>query len=215
MQEAKTYSVKEAADLLGCSVITIRRRIKENQLRADLPSDKEGYRISEESLREFAAKHDSQVGSLWSKGATETAAAVGASAALGVAVGAAAAPLAASSLLIGGPLGMALGTMFLAYSNGSESKRPVGADIQNNLPQLDSPLVIDKVIERLKTEQKDFDLKIKFQELKASQASDEEKLAEQEKVLQLELQKNQVTKDINDLEIRKALLEQERQQNEA
>lgn len=215
MEETKMFSVKEAANLLGVSEYTIRRRIQDGGLEAELPSKKEGYQISEVALNRYAEKHPSSTSPLRKKMLSGVAMAVGATAASGIAVGAAAAPIALSGLLIGGPLGLALAPILAAYTAKPENKESTLANSEEALQKLDSPAVIDKVIERLKIEQEDFDLKISYQELKARQAkTDEEKLEEQEKVLQLRLQKNQVIKDIKDLEIRKALLEQRGQQDE-
>lgn len=221
MQETKTYSVKEAAELLGLSVITVRRRIKENQLRAELPSDKEGYRISEESLKEFAAKHASKVGTLWSKGIAGAAATVATLAALGSntatvggATGAMFASALSSTLLIGGPLGIALGAILTPHMSQFNTAQDSVELEKESLRELDNPVVIDRVIDRLKAEMEDFDLRIDYQMLKTKQAgTDEAKMAEQEKLLELKLQKNKINKDIKDLEIRKSLLQEKMRDN--
>lgn len=65
----KTFTVPEVADLLGFSEFTVRRRIKEGKLKAVIDSKKQGYKISEDSLMEYANAQNSKVGSLWKKGA--------------------------------------------------------------------------------------------------------------------------------------------------
>ena len=63
----KTFSVKETADMLGVSEFTVRRRIQDGQLKAVMDSKKQGYRISEDSVKSFAEKQNLNVGSIWKK----------------------------------------------------------------------------------------------------------------------------------------------------
>jgi len=63
----KTFSVKETADMLGISEFTVRRRIQDGQLSALMDSKKQGYRITEDSVKSFAEKQNLNVGSIWKK----------------------------------------------------------------------------------------------------------------------------------------------------
>jgi len=65
--QPKNFSVKQAADMLGVSEFTVRRRIQDGQLTAVMDSKKQGYRITEDSIKSFAAKQNLNVGSIWKK----------------------------------------------------------------------------------------------------------------------------------------------------
>ena len=56
---SKIFGIVEAAKLLGLSISTIRRKIRDNELIAVKRSNKEGYQISDESIRNYAQKHRS------------------------------------------------------------------------------------------------------------------------------------------------------------
>ena len=64
----KTFSVQEVADILGVSEITVRRRIQDGQLTAVINSRKNGYRITEESLMNYAKSHKTNFDSTIKKG---------------------------------------------------------------------------------------------------------------------------------------------------
>lgn len=59
----KTFSVQEAANLLGVSEITVRRRIQDNKLTAVMDSKKNGYRITGQSLLNYAKSHKTKLDS--------------------------------------------------------------------------------------------------------------------------------------------------------
>ena len=56
------YSIKEAADKLGIGAVTVRRRILDKTIKAEYPSKKLGYRISEEELNKYAESIKSGIG---------------------------------------------------------------------------------------------------------------------------------------------------------
>ena len=64
----KSFSVQEVADILGISEITVRRRIQDGQLTAVINSRKNGYRITEESLMNYAKSHKTNFDSTIKKG---------------------------------------------------------------------------------------------------------------------------------------------------
>ena len=49
----KKYSVKQVADMLKTNPETVRRWIRNDKIKSNYTSDKEGYMITEDSLREF------------------------------------------------------------------------------------------------------------------------------------------------------------------
>ena len=49
----KSYSVKQVADMLKTNPETVRRWIRNNKIKSNYSSDKEGYMITEDSLKEF------------------------------------------------------------------------------------------------------------------------------------------------------------------
>ena len=66
--DEKTFSVRETANLLGISVFTVHRRIQHGQLTAVINSRKNGYRITEESLMNYAKSHKTNFDSTIKKG---------------------------------------------------------------------------------------------------------------------------------------------------
>lgn len=179
--ELKTYSVKEAADMLGTSEFTIRRKIQNGQLHATIDSKKQGYRISEDSLKDFAKSQESKIGSIWRKLTT-----------IGSIVKTP--PLSLFSVV---PF-VAGGINIPAYTNLEHS----------DLKKINDVNVIDKMIERLNVELRDFDLQIKYLEFKIKNSkSDSDKINDQEQLFQIQSQKLQIDREIKDLEIKKALIE--------
>lgn len=76
-------------------------------------------------------------------------------------------------------------------------------------------MVLDKIIERLNVELEDYDLRIEYQEGKVKQSplESEQKREDQEVLFQLKSEKFMVLKELKNLEIRKAILEQHNQKN--
>ena len=194
MNSEKSFSVREAADMLGVSEITIRRRIQDGQLEAVMDSKKKGYRITENSLRRHAESQESRVGSIW-KGAL-------------IGVGATLSFLKfLTGALIGGVLGKFIETIVEPNERPSEVKT-LSADHIDDLEELKDPHVIDKVIERLNIEVENCDLQIEYQESKLRQTSTEvDKLQIQEELFQVKTHKLNICRNIKNLEIRRALLE--------
>lgn len=186
--EVKTYSVKEVAEMLGTSEFTVRRKIQNGQLQATIDSKKQGYRISEDSLKNFAKSQESKIGSLWRKpaaagGAIKTAGLVSI--------------LPTLSSILALPL-MASGVDMPDGTNSEHS----------NFSKINDTNVIDKMIERLNIEIRDFDLQIKHLEFKIKNSRlDSDKIDEQEQLFQIQSQKLQVEREIKNLDIRKAFLE--------
>lgn len=186
--EVKTYNVKEVAEMLGTSEFTVRRKIQNGQLQATIDSKKQGYRISEDSLKNFAKSQESKIGSLWRKptavgGVIKTAGLV--------------------SIL------PALSSIFALPLMAGELDMSEGANSEHsNFSKINDTNVIDKMIDRLNIEIRDFDLQIKHLEFKIKNSRlDSEKIDNQEQLFQIQSQKLQVDREIKDLEIRKAFLE--------
>lgn len=208
MSEAdKTYTVQEVADLLGLSEFTVRRRIKDGKLKAIMDSKKQGYRVTQDSLMEYANAQNAKVGSLWQKGKE---------------IGGLAATIIGSNLMNALPLmpaTMSIGTL-ASIEIGKVLGKIIGlnldsskCDLESNtteINRLNNVVVLDKIIERLNIELEDYDFQIEHQERKISQNSSdsEEYQAGQELLFQLKSQKFMIRKEIKDLEIRKAILEQ-------
>ena len=242
MENEKTYGIKEAAQKLGISWATIRRRIVDKTLPATFLSRKEGYKITEEALNAFKARLIEQNGSAPQKGSKTTLGKTKSNAKANVKAKAKAAESATketpktskiktagrvekkpaykkpvakevavsndmtTQMLVGGQLGIALSAIMGAYSSIGELNLPQ-EDIKKLIKELNSRDVIDKVIDRLKAEQEYFDIQIAAQELKAKQASKKDEKADaEEKLIEFRLKKNQIGKDITDLELRKTLL---------
>ncbi len=64
---SRFFNVNEAAKLLGLSPMTVRRRIMNSEIHAELISKRLGYKISEEELLAYAKKMNHTVGFFWSK----------------------------------------------------------------------------------------------------------------------------------------------------
>ena len=99
--------------------------------------------------------------------------------------------------------------MTLIDSNSNSSE----IDSTDNIPEineLNNIVILDKIIDRLNVELDDYDLQIEYHELKMRQlAKDSEQyFDEQEFIFQLKSQKSMIRKEIKDLEIRRAILEQ-------
>ena len=197
MSEAdKTYTVQEVADLLGLSEFTVRRRIKDGKLKAIMDSKKQGYRVTQDSLMEYANAQNAKVGSLWQKGKE---------------IGGLAATIIGSNLMNGTLASIEIGKVLgkIIGLNLDSSK----CDLESNtteINRLNNVVVLDKIIERLNIELEDYDFQIEHQERKISHNSpdSEEYQAGQELLFQLKSQKFMIRKEIKDLEIRKAILEQ-------
>lgn len=224
MDNKKTYNIKEAAKILGIGEVTVRRRVKDKTLDATYVSKKLGYQITEESINKFAAERAAKV-----RGAKNTAkTAPKAEAAKAVkkspakpgrkpATRVATKPIetvatksvdadSTTEMLVGGSLGIALSAIVGAYSSIGELHLPEN-NVKKLIKELQSPVVIDKVIDRLKAEQEYFEIQVSAQEIKVQQAAKkDEKAVEQQKLIDYRLKKNQIGKDIKDLEIRKALI---------
>lgn len=202
----KTYTVQEVADLLGLSEFTVRRRIKDGSLKAVMDSKKQGYRVSRDSLMEYANAQNSKVGSLWQKGREisgliET---IGSKFMKSL-------PIIPATVVIGTLAGMGIGKA-LGKSSGLNldlAKADVESDT-SEIKELNNVVVLDKIIERLNIELEDYDLQIEYQEHKINQSlpDSEQYQAGQELLFQLKSQKFMILKEIKDLEIRKAILEQ-------
>ena len=61
----KTFSVKQAAEMLGVSEFTIRRRIQDGVLPARLGSKRQGYQITKDDLISYAKSINDKIGSFW------------------------------------------------------------------------------------------------------------------------------------------------------
>lgn len=165
----KTFSVQEVADILGVSEITVRRRIQDGQLTAVINSRKNGYRITEESLMNYAKSHKTNFDSTIKKGL--------------------------ASVLV--PTFNFLPLIALA-----------GFSPEKNENFLSDPVVIDKIVQRLKVELEDFDSQIQTLQQKISKTkSDKQKTIDSEKIDRLKNEKIKIKKELADLEIRKTILE--------
>ena len=202
----KTYTVQEVADLLGLSEFTVRRRIKDGKLKAVMDSKKQGYRVTQESLMEYANAQNSKVGSLWQKGKelSGLAATIGSNLMKSL-------PIIPATMSIGMlasiGIGKALGK--ICGLNLDSTKYDVESN-PTEINELNNVVVLDKIIERLNIELEDYDFQIEHQERKINQSSPDSKehQAGQELLFQLKSQKFMIRKEIKDLEIRKAILEQ-------
>ena len=222
MADDKMYSIQEAAEKLGISVATIRRRVLDKTIPSVFLSRKEGYRVSEEELNKYAetlkdnpyyadketkTKKVAKSNAKGNKSAKNVKTdAVKTSTAKSTTKTVAASKGNATEMLIGGQLGVALSAMLNAYS--SEGDHPLPEDnVKNLIKELNRPTVIDKVIDRLKAEQEYYEIQMASLELEARQAVGKSaKDAAEQKLIEMKLKKNQIGKDITDLEIRKTLL---------
>jgi len=221
MEDKQTYNIKEAAKILGIGEVTVRRRVKDKTLDATYVSKKLGYQITKESIDKFAAERATKrkakpvaAKNVSAKAAKKTdAKPVKAAKSATKAAAKATKPVATQSvdtdstteMLVGGSLGIALSAILGAYSSVGELHLPENS-VKKLIKELQSPQVIDKVIERLKAEQEYFDIQVSAQEIKVQQTSKkDEKAVEQQKLIEYRLKKNQIGKDIKDLELRKTL----------
>ena len=194
MKDKKLITVKEAAQILGVSEFTIRRMIQKNQLEAIMKSKKQGYSISMESLISYAKEHKSKVSALLFSALPLT-----------------------NVPIINNVLETTLLTYIydkLGIDNDSLIK------INNHLPDnkmfeeehkktLSNPLIIDKIINRLKAEIDDLDVQIEYQQLKIAESeTEEEKLSEEKNLLQIKQKKAKINKNIRDLELQRAIIKQ-------
>ena len=194
MKDKKLITVKEAAQILGVSEFTVRRMIQKNQLEAVMRSKKQGYSISMESLISYAKEHKSKISALLFSALPLT-----------------------NVPMINNVLETTLLTYIydkLGIDNDSLIK------INNHLPDnkmfeeehkktLNNPLIIDKIINRLKAEIDDLDVQIEYQQLKiAGSETEEEKLSEEKNLLQIKQKKVKINKNIRDLELQRAIIKQ-------
>ncbi len=232
MDNGKMYGIPEAAEILGISRVTVRRRVLDKTIPAVLVSRKEGYKISEEELNKYAetlktnpyyanrkdekntvskTKKKGQKAKQVSVETTEKADANSSKKSDIKKTKTAAKTIAVSNdtateMLIGGQLGIALSAMLSAYSSEGEQSLPED-NVKNLIKELNRPTVIDKVIDRLKAEQEYYEIQMASLELEARQAVGKSaKDAAEQKLIEMKLKKNQIGKDITDLEIRKTLL---------
>ncbi|MBR3624475.1 MAG: helix-turn-helix domain-containing protein [Selenomonadaceae bacterium] len=200
MSNGKIYNVKEAAEFLGTSDITVRRKIKNKQIEAELISKKEGYKITEEALQNYLKDHKirKRVSKKTDKKVAKTPALI--------------TPKktkkeTADKSMVGDALSNALGMLFTEYDDNESGE--LSEETMAFLSELKNSSLIDKIIERLKAEMEDFDVKIEYQTVKVETASsDKEKLKEQKALLDLKLERNHINKGIKDLEIQKSFVEQ-------
>lgn len=185
--EEKFFTVQEAADLLGMSEISIRRRIQAGLIKAVMHSKKQGYRIPYESLSSYAKSKNSKIGSLFTRGISYFVPAF----------------VATRSF----PAGVTAGVLGAIFSSLFEDDNPPD---KKTAEALNNPLIVEKLIERLNVEVDDLDLKIDFQNFKISQISTDSDLygLEMETLFKLKSQKSDILKKIKELEIHKTCLEQ-------
>lgn len=194
----KIVSVKDAAAMLGVSDFTIRRRIKDKLIKADIDSKKHGYRISLDSLLDYAKEHESQIAQI-------------------------------GHIIPYNDMDYASRFLNAVYKNNYIPKYDI-IPMHNNNKLIDScplknneannganeilnfnPTIIDKIIDRLKAEMADLDLKIELQQLKIEQIAvdnKDENFSEKEKLIQIKQLKSNINKEIKDLEIQKAIITQ-------
>ena len=191
--QGNTVSVYEAAVFLGLSPMTIRRRILEGVLHATLGSKKEGYQITETELLRFSKTLKPKNNSLISGFASVVPFVAGAAI--------------ASSVLVGGGIGQ-----FLANIIGGtlSSHKNVRQNVEeNDLNDLNNPVILNSIISRLNEEVAHYDLKIKHQTRLLNTADESNKLTEEEKLFHLQDEQFRLKKEIKDLEIRKAIIDNE------
>ena len=185
--EDKLFTVQEAAELLGMSEISIRRRIQAGLIKAVMHSKKQGYRIPHDSLIAYAKTQNSKIGSFFTRGLSYFVPTF----------------VATRSFSTGVTAGV-LGSIFSSIFDDDHEPDEKTATALNN------PLIIQKLIERLTVELNDFDLKIDFQNFKISQIPTDSDLyvLEMETLFKLKYQKSNILKKIKELEIHKTCLEQ-------
>ena len=178
----ENISVKEAAAMLGVSDFTIRRRIKDHLIEADMTSKKHGYKIPLDSLLNYAEEIENK----------------NQNSLINNSVMACLSP----SLLSFNIYNKASSFFKKILGNNNES---------NDTTILDNPIIIDKIIDRLNAEIVDLDLQIELQQLKIEQIAvdnKDENFFEKEKLIQIKQLKSNINKEIKDLEIQKAIITQ-------
>ena len=176
--EKKFFTVQEAADLLGLSEISIRRRIQAGLIKAVMHSKKQGYRISQDSLLAYAKTQNSKIGSFFTRSLSSFV----------------------PAFVTAGVLGSIFSSIF-EDDNPPDEKT---AEALNN-PSIVQKLIERLTLEADDFDLKiDFQ---KFKLSKISPDSDLYVL-ETETLFKLKSQKSDILKKIKDLEIHKACLEQ-------
>lgn len=205
----KTLTVQKVANLLGISEFTVRRRIKEGKLKAEMGSKKHGYRVSLDSLMEYAKEQNLKIGSLWQQGAV-----------IGGVVASLASRISNSlptvpAIAVGALAGVGMSKVLSRILSSNYSSKNDAEEINLEVDELNDIAVLDKIIERLNVELEDYDLRIEYYEGRIKQGSleSEQNREEQEVLFQLKSEKFMVLKEIKDLEIRKTILEQYKQKN--
>ncbi len=196
MTEPKMLTVKEAAEQLGLSEYTVRKKIRDGEIEGDRQSNRAGYQIPWESFRKYAEQQDKKVGSLWSKAAL----------------------VAGSSIvgrLIGGPIGGFVGGLVtggaLFGMNGDKEESPGTPTDFEDLDELKDPELIEKIIERLGAEMDDVSVRIEYAQYQADEAENaEEKKAAMQTLMENKLEYSRLNKQVKDLEIKKTLLMKKR-----
>lgn len=205
----KTFTVQKVADLLGISEFTVRRRIKEGKLKAEIGSKKQGYRVSLDSLMEYAKEQNLKIGSLWQQGAV-----IGGIASFGSRIANSLPMVPAMAVGAGVGIGIAKALSRIIGLNRDLSKDD---EKENNveIAELNDIVVLDKIIERLNVELEDYDLQIEYQERKIKQSplESEQNREEQEVLFRLKSEKLMILKEIKNLEIRKATFKHHNQKN--
>ncbi len=198
MEDPKTLTVKEAAEKLGLSEYTVRKKIRDGEIEGERESNRAGYQIPWESFRRYADQQDKKVGSLWSKAALVTG---------GSLVG----------RLIGGPVGgfvggLVTGGALVAMADGAKNKEtaPAPTDFEE-MDELKDPALIEKIIERLQAEMEELDIRIEYKQFQVDAATDAgEKKEAMEALMEQRLARARLNKQVKDLEIKKTLLLQKR-----
>lgn len=173
----KTFSVKEVADYLGVNKCTVQRYIQDGKLTTIIDSKKQGYRITEQSLIDYAKSHKSKLDNVLKKDLALTSISA-----------------VTSFLPILGTVVTDLMSTMKSLSNNKEILNdPV--IIEKFIKRLNVELEdFDSQIQFLQ-----------FQISHAK--TDKEKSSYETKFFQLQKQRIQIKKDITDLEIREAFLE--------
>lgn len=190
MQEQRTLTVREAAEQLGLSEYTIRKKIRDGELEGECQSNRAGYQIPWESFRKYAERQDRKLGSLWSR----TALVAG-----GTLVG----------RLIGGPVGgfvgglVTGGAIFGIRGDGAEKAAPELDEID----ELKDPKLLEKIIERLNAEMEEISIRIEYADFRAKETEDpEERRVAMQSLMELKLESARLNKQVKDLEIKKTLI---------
>ena len=213
MNQSKIFNVKQAAKFLGKSPMTIRRLIQDGILSARLGSKREGYKITEDALIDYANSIKNKVGSFWTddyviSGATITGVASILSNKSTVAT--------ITNALIGGVIGGILGNIIEGNSSQLTEHRSSNDYSDSNV--LNDPNVLQQIIFRLNEEVEYYDFLINNQEDIVKQYSEDPEDAEQlrqQKAALFKLKDEQfrLKKEILDLKVRKAICESSQNKN--